>query len=76
MKSILHRALITLLCLLTVCLEPSSAYSVLTHEAIIDVAWDSNIRPLLLKRFPDSTPDDLLRAHAFAYGGAIIQDMG
>ena len=62
--------------MLTVCPAPSSAYSVLTHEAIIDVAWDSNIRPLLLKRFPDSTPDDLLRAHAFAYGGAIIQDMG
>ncbi len=76
MKRPFHRALATLLCVLTVCPAPSSAYSVLTHEAIIDVAWDSNIRPLLLKRFPDSTPDDLLRAHAFAYGGAIIQDMG
>lgn len=52
------------------------AYSVLTHEAIIDSAWDANIRPLLLKRFPQSSPDDLLHAHAYAYGGCIIQDMG
>jgi hypothetical protein len=52
------------------------AYSVLTHEAIIDTAWNQNIQPLLLKRFPNATPDDLLQAHAHAYGGCIIQDMG
>jgi hypothetical protein len=52
------------------------AYSVLTHEAIIDSAWDANIKPLLLKRFPNATPDDLVQAHAYAYGGCIIQDMG
>jgi hypothetical protein len=52
------------------------AYSVLTHEAIIDTAWIQNIQPLLLKRFPNATPDDLLQAHAQAYGGCIIQDMG
>ena len=34
---------------------PSPAYSVLTHEAIIDVVWDTNLRPLLLKRFPDAS---------------------
>ena len=51
-------------------------YSVLTHEAIIDSAWDQNIKPLLLKRFPKATPDDLRQAHAYAYGGCIIQDMG
>ena len=55
---------------------PLHGYSVLTHEAIIDSAWDANIKPLLLKRFPASTPDDLLKAHAYAYGGCIIQDMG
>ena len=32
--------------------------------------------PVLLKRFPGATPEQLLEAHAFAYGGAIIQDMG
>lgn len=52
------------------------AYSVLTHEAIIDAAWKDNIRPLLLDRFPAATPEDLRKAHAYAYGGAIVQDMG
>ena len=52
------------------------AYSVLAHEAIVDSAWDAKIRPLLLQRFPNATPDELRQAHAFAYGGAIIQDLG
>ena len=52
------------------------AYGVLTHEAIIDTAWDRDIKPLLLQRYPQSTPEDLLKAHANAYGGCIIQDMG
>lgn len=52
------------------------SYSVLTHEAIIDSTWDSAIRPLLLKRFPAATVDELTQAHAYAYGGCIIQDLG
>ncbi len=55
---------------------PSAAYAVLAHEAIIDSAWDTNIRPLLLKRFPQATREELKEAHGYAYGGAIIQDMG
>lgn len=31
---------------------------------------------MLSKRFPNATPEELLQAHAYAYGGAIIQDMG
>jgi Zinc dependent phospholipase C len=54
----------------------ASAYSVLSHEAIIDSAWDTDIKPLLIKRFPDATAEELREAHGFAYGGAIIQDMG
>jgi hypothetical protein len=54
----------------------SAAYSVLTHEAIIDASWDSTIRPLLLQRFPNSTPEQIREAHSYAYGGCIIQDMG
>jgi Zinc dependent phospholipase C len=54
----------------------AAAYSVLSHEAIIDSAWDTNIKPILLKRFPDATPEELREAHGYAYGGAIIQDMG
>jgi hypothetical protein len=52
------------------------SYSVLTHEAIIDSTWDSAIKPLLLKRFPSATADELMLAHAYAYGGCIIQDLG
>ena len=51
------------------------AYSVLSHEAIIDSAWD-HIRALLLQRFPAATPDDLRTAHAYAYGGSLVQDLG
>src|SRR5271166_573315 len=53
-----------------------AAYAVLAHEAIIDSVWDTNIRPLLLKRFPDATEEQINEAHGYAYGGAIIQDMG
>ncbi|HXA51455.1 MAG TPA: zinc dependent phospholipase C family protein [Candidatus Acidoferrum sp.] len=31
---------------------------------------------MILKRFPNATPDELVRAHAVAYAGAIIQDLG
>lgn len=53
-----------------------SAYSVLTHEAIIDATWQNALEPALRKRFPDATQEDLRQAHAYAYGGAIIQDLG
>ena len=52
------------------------AFSVLTHEAIIDSAWKDSIRPLLLQRYPNATKEELKKAHAYAYGGSIIQDMG
>jgi hypothetical protein len=64
-----------LLLLLTIA-PAAKAYSVLTHEAIIDASWEHQLKPLLLARFPGSTPDQLRDAHAHAYGGAIIQDMG
>ena len=54
----------------------TSAYSVLAHQAIIDSAWDTNIRPVLLQRFPKATAEELKEAHGYAYGGVIIQDMG
>ncbi|MFD2248523.1 zinc dependent phospholipase C family protein [Pontibacter ruber] len=55
---------------------PAQAYSVLTHQAIIDATWDASLRPLLLKRFPNATEAELKKAHAHAYGGSIMQDMG
>ena len=54
----------------------SCGYTVLTHEAIVDSVWDTSMRQLLLKRFPDATPEELEEAHAYAYGGCIIQDLG
>lgn len=54
----------------------SFAYSVLTHEEIVDLLWTSEIRPLLLKRFPELTEGQITEAHAYAYGGAVIQDLG
>ena len=76
MKNFLRRALIVCVISQLVYTAPANAYSVLTHEAIIDAVWGTHIRPLLLKRFPDSSHEELLKAHAYAYGGAIIQDMG
>ncbi|HLJ76778.1 MAG TPA: zinc dependent phospholipase C family protein [Acidobacteriaceae bacterium] len=51
-------------------------YSFQTHETLIDLAWDSSIKPVLLSRYPNATPAQLRVARAFAYGGATIQDAG
>jgi hypothetical protein len=53
-----------------------AAYSVLTHEEIVDLEWKDNLLPLLKKQYPAATHDDLEKAHAFAYGGSVVQDMG
>jgi hypothetical protein len=58
------------------CSSRSFGYSVLTHEEIVDLVWADELRPLLLKRFPTLTKDQLTEAHAYAYGGAVIQDLG
>jgi hypothetical protein len=52
------------------------SYSVLTHEEIIDLVWLSEILPLLVHRFPALTDDQIKEAHAYAYGGSVIQDLG
>jgi hypothetical protein len=74
LRKLLHSAAIGLLLLFPV--PAAYSYSILTHEAVIDSTWDSAIKPLLLKRFPAATADELTQAHAFAYGGCIIQDLG
>src|ERR1700722_14836224 len=67
---------LVILCLLFGLKPTSDAYSVLTHEEVVDLLWVDNIQPLLLKRFPTAGADDLRQAHAFAYGGSVGQDMG
>jgi zinc dependent phospholipase C len=59
-----------------ICSNASSAYSVLTHEQIIDLLWAAEIRPLLLERYPGLSEEQITEAHAYAYGGAVIQDLG
>ncbi len=65
-----------LLLILTLSASNAAAYSVLTHEELVDIAWSDSIRPLLLARFPGATDEQLREAHAYAYGGSAIQDMG
>ena len=62
--------------LVTALAQVGAAYSVLTHEEVVDLLWKDDILPLLKKRFPAATDDDLKKAHAFAYGGSVAQDMG
>ena len=52
------------------------AYSVLTHMEIVDLLWTDGIRPLLLKHNPELTEEQITEAHAYAYGGSVIQDLG
>jgi len=52
------------------------AYSLLTHEQLIDLTWKDSIVPLLLSRYPTLTPAELEQARAYAYGGCVIQDIG
>jgi len=64
------------LLLVLMCSGTLAAYSVLTHEEIVDLLWSDEIRPLLLKRYPGLSEDQIKEAHAYAYGGAVIQDLG
>ncbi len=54
----------------------AQAFSVLAHQGIVDEAWEHDLAPILQKRFPDLTQDDLDRARAFAYGGSHLADLG
>jgi hypothetical protein len=69
------RASALLLCFLLVC-RPVGAYSLLTHEQLIDLTWQSSIVPLLRSRYPNITPEELERARSYAYAGCVIQDVG
>jgi hypothetical protein len=66
----------TLVLVVLVCSGALSAYSVLTHEEIVDLLWTDKIQPLLLARYPGLSEGQIKEAHAYAYGGAVIQDLG
>lgn len=71
-----YARLVRLIACIPLTLSVALCSSVLTHEAVIDAAWDPTLKPALLSAYPNSTPEELKRAHGFAYGGAIIQDLG
>src|ERR1039458_5006353 len=71
------RILLALVLLLTVLFgRRANAYTLLTHEELIDLNWQKSIVPLLLSRYPNLTPAQLEEARAYAYGGCVIQDIG
>ncbi|WP_377164233.1 zinc dependent phospholipase C family protein [Mucilaginibacter terrae] len=55
---------------------PASSFSILAHEAIIDAEWDLTLKPILLKRYATATLQELVKAHAYAYGGSLVADIG
>jgi hypothetical protein len=67
-----------MLALLVVCglSQFCNGYSILTHEEVVDLVWADQIKPLLRQKYPTATEDELRKAHAYAYGGCLIQDMG
>ena len=67
---------IVLLLLMLASPHTAGGYALLTHEELIDLTWADSIQPLLLRRYPNLTPAQLRDAHAYAYGGCVIQDLG
>ena len=76
MASFRSRQILLGLLLAALLSQVCAAYSVLTHEEVVDLLWKDDVQPMLKKRFPAATEDDLRKAHAFAYGGSLVQDMG
>jgi hypothetical protein len=75
MRNLVRAAcLVVLLCL--PCGRPAAAYSLLTHEQLVDLTWQSSIAPLLRRRYPGITPEQLEQARSYAYAGCVIQDIG
>ena len=66
-----------LLCLASILVltQASGAYSVLTHEQVVDLLWVDRIQPMVVARFPGLTDKEIREAHAYAYGGSLVQDM-
>src|SRR5690242_4770343 len=76
MKRISAKFIILVFIVLVVQTTHCFGYSVLTHEAIVDVNWNSILVPILKQKFPAATDEELKNAHAFAYGGCVMPDLG
>jgi hypothetical protein len=75
-RSLSSRLAHAVLLLLLFSSQSSQAYSVLSHEEVVDLLWRDQIHPMLLAKYPNATADELRTAHAYAYGGCLIQDIG
>ena len=76
MREVVGKAAVVALVVALFVPRPVAAYSVLAHEANIDALWDGTIAPMVLARFPGASPEQLLEARSYAYGGCVIQDLG
>jgi len=76
MSFALRSCLLLFVFCLTAFLKQATAYAILAHEAIIDASWEKSIKPLLHNKFPTAPDSTLNKARAYAYGGAMIADIG
>jgi hypothetical protein len=56
--------------------KPAAGFSALAHQAIVDSCWARGIAPVLEGHYPGATAAQLATARSFAYGGALLQDLG
>lgn len=54
----------------------AAAFSALAHQAVVDSCWVRSVVPVLESRYAGATPAQLREARAYAYGGALLQDLG
>ena len=54
----------------------SRAFSVLAHQAIVDQNWKDQLVPLIRKRFPTVSEQDLKDARSYARAGSHLPDLG
>ena len=52
------------------------AYSVIAHLGAVDACWNQQIVGLLRQRYGRLTTEQSNEARSYAYGGALIQDLG
>jgi hypothetical protein len=62
--------------LLVLAPRAGSGFSVLAHQGIVDESWQGSLLPLLRKRFPQASENDVSQARAYAYGGSHLADLG
>ncbi|AMR33655.1 hypothetical protein A0256_20585 [Mucilaginibacter sp. PAMC 26640] len=48
----------------------------MAHEAIIDASWQPTLLPIIQQKYPNLTAAEIRMAHSYAYGGAMVADMG